>query len=94
MRELKTILKNASIIIMMAGLTSVFPSIAHAQNKPSVPNSPVKTSKEMEKQQWKKQRKIDIATKKALKAHMNHQTKEVRRRMKKDAKKASTNNSR
>jgi hypothetical protein len=94
MRELKTILKNAPIIIMMAGLALVLPCIADAQSKPSAPTGPVKTSREMQKKQWKKQRKIDLATKKALKVHMKHQTKEVRKRMKKDAKKASDNNSR
>lgn len=47
-----------------------------------------KSAKERQKMEFWRQRKIDRSRDSALKAHMKHQSKAVRKRMKKDAKRA------
>lgn len=98
MKSVKSIIKVNAIIIVFTALFLQCPRVAHAQKK-EAPNgngtdaSP-HTARQLKQAQWKKQRKIDKATQKALKAHLKDQTKAVRRRMKKDAKRAAKNNSR
>jgi hypothetical protein len=58
----------------------------------SPPKNAAKTASERKKLDWWRQRRASKARDSALKAHMKHQSKAVRKRMKKDAKKAKVTN--
>lgn len=92
MNKRKFVFKLSIAPLLIWGLLLLFSTNIKAQDKSGKPVSTAETSKDLEKKKWERQRAVDKATKKALKAHMNHQTKDVRKRMKKDAKKAAKNN--
>ena len=89
MRKFKSLGILCAALIM--GLSSVENSFGQAT--PPDNSKSAKTAKERDKQAWKRQRKVDRATKAALKAHMKRQPKDVQKRMKQDAKKANKYNS-
>ena len=61
-------------------------------NVPGNGKSGAKTQADRKKLDWWRERRANRARDSALKAHMKHQSKSVRKRMKKDAKKAKTTN--
>jgi len=73
--------------ILIAGLCVKTNSSAQDNPKPVD-----KTARDLKKTEWLKQRQADRDRDAALKAHMKHQTKDVRKRMKQDAKKAAKYN--
>ena len=89
MGRLKTIVIAG--IFAMVGICAVESSTGQ-DNVPGNGKSGAKTAAERKKQDWWRQRRANKARDSALKAHMKHQSKSVRKRMKKDAKKAKTTN--
>lgn len=73
------------MVIAVTGLCAVVNS--SGQDNPDKSKGAT-SAKERQKQEFWRRRKINKMRDSALKAHMKHQTKEVRKRMKKDAKTA------
>jgi hypothetical protein len=80
-------LKTAGIVIAITVIGLCVIESSPGQNQPDNSKS-AKSAKERAKMDFWRQRKIKHSRDSALKAHMKHQTREVRRRMKKDARKA------
>jgi hypothetical protein len=77
-------------VVLIAGLLLVENS--PGQDQPDNTKSASKTAAERQKMDWWRQRRASRARDSALKAHMKHQTKAVRKRMRKDAKRAEKTN--
>lgn len=88
--------KQKPIVILLIVATMlvgrVGSSYGQDNKKPNNPKSAAQTSKELKKKEWERKRQEKHAYDLALKAHMKHQTKAVRKRMKKDAKIAKKHN--
>jgi hypothetical protein len=78
-------------VTVIIGLSAARPIAA--QDKADNSSKSAKTAEDRSKQQFWRERKAKKEKDAALKAHMKHQTKEVRKRMKKDKKKADEYNS-
>jgi len=76
--------------LAIAGLCAVERS--PGQDAPASNKAGAKTAEDRKKLDWWRQRRASRARDSALKAHMKHQSKTVRKRMKKDAKKARITN--
>jgi hypothetical protein len=83
--------KKALFIVVSGILIGIFFYNVEAQN--AAPSKPTMTVKEMEKKKKDREKKIKKATDSALRAHMRHQSPEVRKRMRKDLRKANQYNS-
>jgi hypothetical protein len=85
-------LKSIVIIsaVALIGLCAI--ENIRGQDTPSDKKASAKTAAERKKMLWWRQRKANRARDSALKAHMKHQTRAVRKRMRKDAKKAKITN--
>jgi hypothetical protein len=89
MGRLKTIVVTG--MIALVGVCAIESSTGQ-DNVPGNNKSAAKTAADRKKLDWWRQRKANRARDSALKAHMKHQSKAVRKRMRKDAKKAKTTN--
>ena len=78
----------------IAGIVAVIAlvTIESSIGQDNSPKSASQTAKAMKKKQWMMARRAKHTRDSALKAHMKHQSKSVRKRMKKDAKKAKITN--
>jgi hypothetical protein len=106
MKGLKTQYLQANTIVKIAGLFffMLFATALHAQDAnsddvknrqsqdPNMRDPQTKAQKKLAKEQKAKAKASKKAEKAALKEHMKHQTPEVRKRMKADAKAAKRNN--
>ncbi len=88
MKRLRTLV--ILCIVAIVGITAFESTVA--QDKPDNTKNSAKTAADRKKLDWWRKRKASRARDSALKAHMKHQTRKVRRRMKKDAKKAKITN--
>ena len=84
-------LKSKVVLISFAVIGLFIAGSILGQDAPDKSKA-AKSAKEREKQEFWKRRKINRSRDSALKAHMKHQSKAVRKRMKKDAKKAKSYN--
>jgi hypothetical protein len=94
-----TLLKMAGLLCFMLFVTALHAQDANSDDvknrqsqDPNMKNPETKAQKRLAKEQKKKAKAARKAEKAALKEHMKHQTPEVRKRMKKDAKEAKRNN--
>jgi hypothetical protein len=89
MGRLKTVVIIGVVLIIGLCMAESSPG----QNTPDNSKTASKTAADRKKMDWWRQRKANRTRDSALKAHMKHQSKSVRKRMKKDAKKAKQVNS-
>ncbi len=84
-------LKSIIIVCLIIAVETCLVQISYGQDNPTDHKAPT-TARELKKKEWLEERKVEREKKAALKAHMKHQTKAVRRRMRKDARQADKYN--